>query len=378
MAAFNGAKDSTFAANLQPDIGRLTASAVRRNLNAMTTSGQRFRPSHAHAAPARRQRAGRFVIHQLLLAFILMTAPSFSRAAEATPLAFRPSTDPGFYECDTGVLRGKLRLNGKWQGMCSLVHAPTGFELAKAPGLFSYYRVFTTNHRHGDAARDFPWTARLLPDGALEITTPAEPEHPVAIRGIFRWTQPDTLDLETTVTPETNLPDFELFLSNYVAPGMAGAVYVQPNRFAKKEEPALLKHDWHPLIDGNYLMFPRDLAATRLIMDGRWEYPPSPVTWAVSRYMAGPLAVRREATNNIAVVLMAPPADCFAMAAPYNKTPPDNVANHSSMYLSLFGRNLPAGQPATVRSRLVIRQNLSDAEAIQLFKEYSAAVEKRP
>jgi hypothetical protein len=88
--------------------------------------------------------------------------------------------------------------------------------------------------------------------------------------------------------------------------------------------------------------------------------------------MAGPLAVRRNAENGLAVVLMAPPEDCFAVGVPYNKTPPDGVAGHCSMYLSYFGADVKANQAVRARSRLVVRKDLSDAEAIQLFETYCA------
>ena len=95
-------------------------------------------------------------------------------------------------------------------------------------------------------------------------------------------------DLETTVEAKTDLPKFEFFLSNYVAKSFDVWVYTKPNRFSKKAPPSLLRGDWNELVDGCYLMYPRDLAGAQMIYDGRWEYPPNPVQWAVSRYMAGP------------------------------------------------------------------------------------------
>jgi hypothetical protein len=301
----------------------------------------------------------------VLLAGIVVSAA----AAEPSKLAFQPAGE-GYYQFDTGILQGKMRLDGKWQGISSLVYAPTETEIAKSPGLLSYYRVFSSNHRYGAAARDWPVDATLLPDGALELNFPAAEEHPLQLRGLFRWAAPDTLDLETTVTPQRAMPRFEVFLSNYVGQGFDGLVYVKPSRVNKKESPGLLRADWHPLLDGHYLMFPRDLAAIQIIYDGRWEYPPSPVQWAVSRYLAGPLLLRRDQAGGLTVMLMAPPDDCFAVAMPYNKTPPDNIAGHNSVYLSLFGRDLAAGEQVTTRCRLVVKKGLTDAAAIELYQQY--------
>jgi len=290
-------------------------------------------------------------------------------AAEPSKLAFQPG-EKGYYPFDTGVLRGKVRLDGKAQGICSLVYVPTETELAKPPGLLSYYRVFSTNKRYAAAVRDWPLEAKLLPDGVLQVIFPAAEEHPLEVRGVFRWLAPDTLDLETTVIVQQAMPQFELFLSNYVGKGFDGLVYVKPNRLAKQEPPGLLRADWCPLVDGNYWMFPRDLRAAGIIYDGRWEYPPNPVQWAVSRYLAGPLGVRRDAASGLSVLLVAPPADCFALALPYNKTPPDNVANHGSLYLSLFGGDLAAGETAHARCRIVIKKDVTDAGAIGLYQQY--------
>ena len=305
----------------------------------------------------------------------LLVIPAFLTAwsviaAEPPRLGFRPSAEKSYYEFDTGACRGKMRLDGKSQGICSLVHLASGMELAKPPGLLSYYRVFTTNKRFDDAARNWPAVAKLLPDGGLQVAFPPDKEHPLEIRGVFRCTQPDTIDLETTVVPQDDLPQFELFLSNYVAQSLEGSAYVKPTRYSKNEPPSLLRADWSPLIDGDYLIFPRDLEAIRLIHDGRWEYAPSPVQWVAPRYMAGPLAVRRDQASGLSVALMAPPGDCFAVAMPYNKTPPDGVAGHSSFYLSLFGRDLPAGKAAQARCRIVIRKDLTDKDAIALFEAY--------
>jgi hypothetical protein len=236
--------------------------------------------------------------------------------------------------------------------------------------LLSYYRVFSSNKRYGTAARDWPVQSKLLPDGALEACYAAAEEHPLELRGLFRWAAPDTLDLETTVTARQDLPRFEVFLSDYLGSGFEGSVYVQASGLDKKGQAGLLRADWSPLVDGNYLMFPRDRQACGMIFDGRWEFPPSPVQWAVGRYLAGPLGLRRDPASGLSVVLMARPHDCFAVAMPYNKTPPDNIANHGSLYLCLFGRDLAAGEKATARCRLVVKHDLTDEAAIDLYQQY--------
>ena len=144
----------------------------------------------------------------------------------------------------------------------------------------------------------------------------------------------------------------------------------RPNRFAKNAPPVFVPIDHNPLIDGNYLMFPRDREAALKIFDGRWEIPPSPVDWCITRFMAAPLARRRHAESDLTVLLMAPPEDCFAVATPYNQDPPDGVANHRSLYLSLFGQDVEAGQTVRARSRLVVAAGLTDEAAVKRYQDY--------
>lgn len=301
---------------------------------------------------------------------LILLAMTLSTAA-AEPLAFQP-VEKGYSAFETGQLRGRMRLDGKSQGLCSVVYAPTGMELVKVPGLLSYYRVFSTKTRYGHAARDWPVSARIVDGGALEIRFPPGEDHPLEITGVFRWRSPDTLDLETTVKANKNLPRMEVFLSSYFVPGFGAMVYVKPNRFSKGKPASFVRPDWNEMIDGNYLMFPRDRESLLLIYDGRWEFPPSPVTWAFNRYLAAPIAVRRNTQARLTAVLMSPPDDCFAIGTPYNKQPPDGVAGHDSFYLSLFGRDLPAGQTARAHCRLLIAKDLTDEAIVGRYGQYLA------
>jgi hypothetical protein len=302
------------------------------------------------------------------LAIALGVATATAGAAE---LAFKPA-EPGFFAFDTGVVRGKLRLDGRSQGVASLVHVATGKEITyggEHPGIFSPYRVFSTDTRYGHAARDWPAESKLLEDGAVSARWPAADDHPVEITGVYRWSAPDTLDLELTVRPRIAMPRFELFLSSYFSAGFDASVYVKPNRFAQGE-PRFLRADVNDLVDGTYLMFPRDREAALMIFDRRWERPPNPVQWSVTCHLAAPLAVRKDDASGLAAVMMAPAEDCFAVATPYNKTPPDGVAGHKSLYLSLFGRDLGAGQTARARCRLVVGRELSDRQIIERYFAY--------
>ncbi len=310
------------------------------------------------------------LLHALAILTVAIAATAMG-AEPATP-AFRPTKEEGYVAFDTGMLQGKVRLDGKHQGISSLVYTPTETELAASVGLLSYYRVFSEGNRYGKAARDWPIETKLLDNGGLQITFSPSEEHPLKMTGTFRWRGPDTLDLETTVTPRVAMPGMEVFLSSYLIHGFEGLVYLKPNRFTKGKAAEFVRADWSELLDGNYLVFPRDANALPMIYDGRWDFPPSPVTWAFTRYLAAPIGIRRHAEAGLTAVFMAPPKDCFAVSVPYNKEPPDNVAGHGSVYLSLFGRDVAAGETVTADCRLIIAKDLSDEEILQRYRAYLA------
>jgi hypothetical protein len=112
-------------------------------------------------------------------------------------------------------------------------------------------------------------------------------------------------------------------------------------------------------------MFPRDAAAVPLIQDGRWDLPPNPVRWELLPRLALPLAVRRAPASGLTALLMAPAPDCFAIAMPYQ------TEGHYSTYLSLFGRDLPAGKVAQARARLQFLESPSEEVILQSYRSYA-------
>jgi len=286
--------------------------------------------------------------------------------ADSPNLAFKSAGD-GLFEFDTGVFRGRLKADGKYQGVYPLIDAATGADLTPPPGVFSPYRVFTTNRRFGNGALDWPTQPRLLDNGGVQVYWPAT-EHPLEMTAVYRWTAPDTLDLDVTVKPQQAMPAFELFMSSYFAKGFRASVYLQGDGgksagFVPVDRPADSQ--------GGYVMFPRDQAAKRLILDGRWTIPPSPVDWALPRHLALPLALRRDAAQDLTALMMCPPGDCFAVSCPWNPDSPE-AGGYRSLYQSLFGRDLASGETARARCRLILRRQLSNEDALCSYGEYTA------
>lgn len=256
------------------------------------------------------------------------------------------------YHFDTGTLRGTLHTEGKSLGLTALTDIASGVTLSRFMGLFSHYRMLDAETRHGDAAWDWPSTARLLPDGAVEVRWTADSTHPFDMMAVYRWTSPNALDLTTTVTAHKNLRKFEVFLSSYFEgfPQVFG--YGRQGWVEAKKDM------------GDWLAFPRDENATAMIADGRWQRPPHPVTFKPVANYAGALGIRRDAKSGLTAIVMASPRDCFAVMMPYGEE------SHRSIYLSLFGRDFKDGESASARARLLIGHNITDPQAVELYHAY--------
>jgi hypothetical protein len=85
-----------------------------------------------------------------------------------------------------------------------------------------------------------------------------------------------------------------------------------------------------------------------LFQDGRWNIEPNPVEWRLLEKIAEPKAMRRAGPNGLAAVILADARDCFAISMPYQ------TEGHYSLYFSLFGRTIAAGETANAKVRMQI------------------------
>lgn len=306
---------------------------------------------------------------------VLLASPAVGRevsagvpsGAEPAGLAFTRNAN-GEYTFDTGVLRGTLRQGGRSVGLSSVVHLPSGARLDRGLGIAGYYRVFTTNKRYGHAAWDWPSTAKLLPDGAVQVTWPAAEDRPFEMAAVYRWTASAALDVETIVTPTKDLSNFEVFLASYFQENFAS-----PYVYVREHPEAEGKPGFRPARKsfGDWQMFPRDEAVLDVVRDGRWKKEPNPVDWVTMPRLGAPVCLRRAPKTDLAVVLMSPPDDCFAIATPYEGE------GHYSLYLSLFGRGIKAGETAKTRARFVVATGASDRQVLALYRQYFSELSER-
>jgi hypothetical protein len=266
----------------------------------------------------------------------------------------------GGFTFDTGVLRGTLCPSGKLQGLTSTTHVPSGTRLDRSMGILSYYRVFTVGKRYSQGGWDWPGTAKQLSDTAVQVTAPTTVDRPIELTAVYRWKGPQTLDLETTVTAHGDLSKFESFIASYFDAAFPSPfVYVTENPEAGGKPGFLLAKKSL----GDWQMFPRDDPVVPIMKDGRWLLEPNPVNWTIMPRLAAPIGVRR-AANGLVAIVMAPPEDCFAVATPCEGE------SHYSIYLSLFGRDVKAGETVKAHMRFVITSGASDDQVIKLYRQY--------
>jgi len=294
---------------------------------------------------------------------LTLAIPSVTSALRADDrLRFKPA--PGL-EFDTGLLRGRLHENGRSTGLSSVVHAPSGIKMSRSMGLFSHYRVFTTNRRWVKGAWDWKSTVTVRNDGSVDVVWLMPPDVPFELRAHYRWSGPATLDLETQVRALADLPDFEAFLASYLGETFTNSlVYVREHPGAGNAPGFTAAEQSY----GAWQMFPRDPRVVPLIRDGRWKIDPNPVDWVIMPELAQPLGMRRDPSSGITAILMAPSKDCFAISTPHQ------TEGHYSMYLSLFGRTIKAGETVRARARLVIADAPGDEEILGLYREYVASL----
>lgn len=291
---------------------------------------------------------------------ILFCACVFANVVEAdAPAIFSAGNVAGEFRVDSGVVEGVLGLEGRSHGLNPLTVKGSGLPLSSPPGLLDFYRVFTTNHRHVESMRALSRETRLESPDTLRVHWPAADGRPYALTGVYRWKAPDTLDLEVIVEAKVGLPDFEMFLASYLSSEFpVSSVYTATD--GKTHTLVTAAED-----AGAWQAFPRDKAAAAMVKDGRWNIEPNPVDWAMRDAYAFPLIFRRNEGSGFTVAVMTRPEDCFAVL-----TPRQGDA-HYSMYLSLFGRTLQAGEMATARVRMAFGV-LDDASVLKRYEAFLA------
>lgn len=279
--------------------------------------------------------------------------------------------DGADYHFQTEIVSGRYLTAGKYQGMRSLVHRPTGVEIAsgeKLPGLVAPYRVFGNGHRYGDV-RDRATQVELTAEG-LRVTHPADAENPFDITSCYTWAA-DTLDVRYTIKLNADMKGFEMGVASYLSPGFRAFVSRQSNNWGETAS-RIVPVDVNPMTDV-YALFPRNEAAMKTIFDGRWDHPPYPVRYAVPAYFAQPLAYRRHVQSGVMAVGMGDPKECYAICIPVNNPAenPDPVNGYQGIYFYLFGKDMKKGETANARIRWVVGKDIPEQEILKRWESFA-------
>ena len=314
----------------------------------------------------------RHVPRLIMVALLSVLMSQFAAAEDRSPLMFTQTDNTLLF--DTGVLKGRLgKEDGKLTGIGPVVHNATGTQLAGEYGILSAYRMLATNARFGivaenqfTAAWDWAATKTVQSDGAVRVSWLPDKDHPWEMTGVYRWVAANTLDFELTVKPERNLQKFELFVASYFNGFSSVRAYMQQ---PAPGTTATVSGQFVEVVkaDGVWQMFPRDAASAALIDDGRWTCPPHPVKWVIRPCYAAPIILRRDASTGLTAVLMSRPDDCFAISTPHGEE------SHRAAYFSLFGRDIEAGKAVTASVRIVIGKDITDQQAIELYRNFCTA-----
>lgn len=263
---------------------------------------------------------------------------------------------------DTGVIRGTLRAGGRSIGAFPLYYRGADRNLVQSYGVCSHYRLLDAHRRFGVAAWEWASTAELLADGSVKAVWSRDEAHPFDMEVTYRLTQPDAIDVVTTVKAARPLSKFEVFLASYFE-GFTESFVCVRQQTNQADEVTFLKAE---KTAGVWQMFPRDSQAVTVIQDGRWLHPPHPVRWAIMPEFACPVGIRRDPQANLVAIVMSRPEECFAVATPHSGEP------HNSLYLSLFGRDVGQDETVTAHARLILAAALSDQEIMKRYREFAA------
>lgn len=265
-------------------------------------------------------------------------------AAAAGELGFEDAGGGGF-RFDTGEVRGWLHTGGKSLGLQQVVHRRTGVRLDDSQGLLSHYRVFTRGKRYGAGAWDWPSRAVRTADGAVKVSWPAGAGRPFELSATYRWVDPRTVELVTAVRALEDLPAFESFVASYFSGAFTNAGLGRVQGPGDRPEEGIWLEAGRE--QGEWQVFPRDEKALEVVRDGRWRLEPNPVEW-VARQAFGSKAeaMRRDPVSGLGAVFNADPEGCFAILMPHQ------TEGHRSLYLSLFGVDVPRGGQRETRIRL--------------------------
>ena len=218
-----------------------------------------------------------------------------------------------------------------------------------------------------------PHTVTPTDDGIVVQFQPTAAHH-AQLQVTVSIAEEDSIDCTIDVTSHAYYPDYEVMISAYFAEGLRPAVYIGPGVRGATTELEWVAPVENPVYRDMYLAFPRDERAASLLSDGRWQRGRHFTRFAGARYYGLPLGVYAHDDSDLDVLLMGRPEDVFAVSMAYHSDNPlDDVGQHRSLYLSLFGRDIYPGQRIRTTCRMQLGEFGNDsAQHVRQYERFLA------
>ena len=240
-----------------------------------------------------------------------------------------------------------------------LVHKGTGVRVSpeggemEAAGSFTVFRSYARESWLTELRAVKPEVTRR-DNGALLVWEPTI-SHQAKVSALFTVREPNMIDLDVAVEGYAHYADYELLLSNYVAPCLQGGLFVRRDTSTKGMGYERIEVTDTAAFHGMFPFFPRDERAAHIMTDGRGQKGRWYWRVACGRSYAMPIGFATD--GRVVVAFMGRPEDVSSVGVTYSAKGAnyDNVARHHALYLSLFGRDLHPGDGWRTQIRLVVQ-----------------------
>jgi len=146
-----------------------------------------------------------------------LAADCCAAAGETVELRWSGATE--CYEFDTGELFGAIQPYSWYHGVAGLVHRQNRVDVVWPRNAFLNAEYYL---RPGSGPRMKPRelssakkTTHRLVDGTVILQFPPEPDYAFQMQ-LKYWPHGDAIDMQMTVAPSKDVPNFEIFFASYV------------------------------------------------------------------------------------------------------------------------------------------------------------------
>ncbi len=285
--------------------------------------------------------------------------------------SWNPDTNQFSFETEriSGILDALIKSDGEWDQnmdtinhrLSKVVHKPSKTLVSPdeagpkrfgpcQSGLVTWFRVLAKGS-YLTELRVTPCSCESIENG-MRFTWEPTVAHQARIVTTLIVKEPNIIDLDIEVVGYGDYEDYEVLLCAYLKPGFKSGAYVTTFK-DETRTPVQIRPKDDPSHHKFYNFYPRDVKGGQMLWDGRHQIGRYFWYLAIGRLYALPLGFYSD--EKVDCLLMGRPEDVYAVGVTYDGDEAnDNVADHRSIYLSLFGKDLKPGAGLKTQARLVI------------------------